>query len=206
MDLSPARFLIVEALDNDHELAPLLIRFSWHCCGTYDAEKKNGGSNGGTMRFEAERNDPENAGFEKALSLFEKVKAKHPDLLSFADLYVLGGYVAIEWTGGPHIPFSYGRVDYDDEKAKSVYGDLMCPFGDGKHNPHGSRLPAADMGRNQRCSMDAPKRLQEEPTISAIRKTFTRMGFNDRETVALILLGHQYGRNMYLYEIEITFS
>lgn len=96
-DLAPVRSVIETALDRDHELAPLLIRFAWHCCGTFDAKKKNGGSNGGTMRFEAESLDPENAGFAKANSLYRKIKAEHPTLLTFADLHILGegNYCAI---------------------------------------------------------------------------------------------------------------
>jgi catalase (peroxidase I) len=108
VDLSRVRADIAGLLPSrshdDGSYAPLLIRFSWHCCGTYDGTTGTGGSNGGTMRFEAEQNDPENAGLEKARQLLEPLKTKYP-WISYADLYVLAGTVAIEATGGPHIRY-----------------------------------------------------------------------------------------------------
>ena len=83
-----------------------MIRYAWHACGTYDRFKRTGGSNGGTMRFEAERADPENAGFAKAHALVQEVHAKF-DWLSSADVQILAGYVALEASGGPAVPFSH---------------------------------------------------------------------------------------------------
>lgn len=178
---------------DDGSYAPLLIRFAWHCCGTYDAATGTGGSNGSTMRFAAERGDGENAGLDKAVAVLHKIHAKHP-WMSIADLYVLGGYVAIEATGGPAIPFATGRRDYTETEAEKKYGPSRCPFGDGQHNPSGSRLPAADLGPDMDAPPGAPDSVREAKTIAAIRGTFTRMGFSDKETVCLIVLGHQYGR------------
>jgi len=172
---------------------PLLIRFAWHLCGTYDKESKNGGSNGATMRFDAEANDPENAGFEKAKAVSEPIH-KQFDWLSLADLWILAGYVAIEAAGGPRMRFAYGRKDLTKDEAVAIFGKCGCPFGDGKFNPNGSRLPAADLGPADRVSENAPMCIREAPTINAMRSTFSRMGLNDSETVALILLGHQFGR------------
>jgi cytochrome c peroxidase len=117
-------------------------------------------------------------------------------LLSAADIQVLAGYLAIEVMGGPVIPFSYGRVDYTFEQAVSINGADKggCPFGDGKFNPHGSRLPAADLGPNPSCPNSHNISEREKPTIDAVRGTFRRMGFDDKETVCLIVLGHQFGR------------
>jgi len=149
--------------------------------------------NGSTMRFAAESTDPENAGFEKAKALLVPIHERFP-WLSLADLWVLAGYVAIEASGGPRISFAYGRKDFTEEEAVAIYGKSGCPFGDGKFNPNGSRLPAADLGPDPKVPARAPMCQREAPTINAMRSTFRRMGMNDRETVALILLGHQYGR------------
>jgi len=182
--------------DPDHDdgsYAPLLIRFAWHNCGTFCKKSKTGGSNGSTMRFPGEAGDGENSGLGKARQILQPVADKHK-WLSQADLWVLAGYVAIEHTAGPHIPFATGRADLTDGQAAAKYGARRCPFGDGKHNPSGSRLPAADLGPNPKSKPGAPGHVREKPTIDAIRGTFTRMGFSDKETVCLIVLGHQYGR------------
>jgi len=185
--------VMYDSSHDDGSFAPLLIRFAWHLCGTYDKESRTGGSNGATMRFEAEANDPENAGFEKAKALLKPIHERYP-WMSLADLWILAGYVAIEAAGGPRIPFAYGRKDFSREEAVAIHGQSGCPFGDGKFNPHGSRLPAADLGPDESVPISAPMCQREAPTIQAMRSTFLRMGLNDRETVALILLGHQFGR------------
>ncbi len=178
---------------DDGSYTPLLIRFAWHSSGTYDAASGSGGSDGGTIWRAAEAADPENAGFEKARAWLKKLHARH-SWVSLADLGILAAYVAIEASGGPHIPFAYGRRDFSDEQAFARHGPSGCPFGDGKINPNGSRLPAADLGPVPSCPRDAPPAVREKPTIDAVRATFRRMGFDDRATVNLIILGHQYGR------------
>lgn len=196
-DLTEVRKTIHAAMfdpsHDDGSFAPLLIRFAWHLCGTYDEVTKTGGSNGATMRFDAEAGDPENAGLDKAKVLLAPIHERY-SWLSLADLWILSGYVAIEAAGGPRIRFAHGRQDFTKEEAVAIYGESGCPFGDGKFNPHGSRLPAADLGPDQSVPSSAPKCQREAPTIHAMRSTFQRMGINDRETVALILLGHQFGR------------
>lgn len=197
LDLSRVRKDIKNIMYNrqhdDGTYAPLFIRFAWHCCGTFNKEDGTGGSNGSTMRFAAEQSDPENAGLGKARALLEPIHQKHPEL-SLADLWILAGYVAIEELGGPRIRFSTGRKDYTWEEAVQRYGASGCPFGDGKLNPCGSRLPAADLGSDANVPAAAPMCQREAKTIEAVRGTFQRMGFNDQETVALIVMGHQCGR------------
>lgn len=178
---------------DDGSYGPLLLRFAWHNCGTYCATTHTGGSNGGTMRFPTESKDSENAGLEKAKQVLEPVVAKYP-WLSTADIWVLAGHVAIEEMGGPPIPFSFGRRDFSEEEAEAVYGPSLCPYGDGSFNPGKSRLPAADLGPDPAAPPGCPMHVKEKPTIDAIRGTFNRMGFEDRETVCLIILGHQFGR------------
>ena len=181
---------------DDGSWAPLFIRLAWHVSGTYSKDTNDGGSNGCTMRFDAEKNDPENAGLSKAVVRLASVKKKFP-FVSLADLIVLSGCVSIQETGGPHIPMSYGRRDFSEDTAEKIYGSSKCPYGDAqafKTNPHGSRLPAADLGVNEGAPKGCPMAVKEKPTIDAIREVFTRLGMSDKETVCLIILGHQFGR------------
>lgn len=198
LDLSDIRSdiskLIYARDHDDGSYAPLLIRFAWHCCGTYDRHSDTGGSNGGTMRFEAEQKDPENAGLGKAIKLLEPIVQKYGHVLSTADIYILAGYVSIEASGGPHIRFRHGRKDFTMEEAIKIHGPTGCPFGSGKENPNGSRLPSADLGPEEEAPKGCPMHQKEAKTIAHIRAVFDRLGFDDNETVALILLGHQYGR------------
>ena len=200
LDLSAVRADIARSLHDpthdDGSLAPLMIRFTWHSCGTYDHTSKTGGSDGGTIWLPAEAGDIENAGFDKARRLVMALRARHPTL-SLADLTVLCGCVAIEATGGPRVPFASGRRDFSESEAVAKNGNPAfggCPYGDGTFNPSGSRLPPADLGLATGCPVTASRAEKESPTINAVRGTFRRLGMSDRETVALIVLGHQYGR------------
>lgn len=148
-----------EGWDGHNNIGPILVRLGWHASGTYDRNDKTGGSNGSTMRFSKEAKDGANAGLQHAQKFLEPIKEKNPGL-SYADLWVLASYVAIEEMGGPKIEFVPGRKDAQDENS--------CP-------PNG-RLPDAGKGR------------------SHIREVFYRMGFNDREIVALIGGGHALGK------------
>lgn len=136
-------------------VAPMMIRLAWHASGTYCAESKTGGSNGGTMRFSPESEFGANAGLGNARALIEHVKRRHP-AASYADLYILAGYVAVQEMGGPEIEFKSGRTDAAGPKSP---------------NPDG-RLPDADKG-------------DIVSTAQHVRNIFYRMGFNDQEIVAL---------------------
>lgn len=141
----------VEDVISANTAGPLLVRLAWHLAGTYDKNARNGGSNGGTMRFQPEAGYGANAGLDKARALLEPIKQKHPNV-SYADLYTFAGAAAIEAMGGPVIPWKAGRSDAPDGKACTPDG----------------RLPDAKQGSDH------------------IRNIFYRMGFNDREIVALI--------------------
>jgi len=145
------------------------------------------------MRFPAESNDKENAGLGKVKKLLAPICEKYP-WLSTADIWVLAGNTAIEAMGGPPIPFGYGRLDFTEAEAAAKYGESLCPYGDGEFNPGKSRLPAADLGPAPNAPPGCPMHVKEKPTIDATRGVFSRLGFDDRETVALIILGHQFGR------------
>mmetsp|Transcript_2359 Transcript_2359/g.4464 ORF Transcript_2359/g.4464 Transcript_2359/m.4464 type:complete len:317 (-) Transcript_2359:401-1351(-) len=139
---------------------PILVRLAWHDAGTYDMKVKDwpncGGANG-SIRFDLELGHGANAGLLKAINYLKKIKAKYP--ISWADLIQLGSATAIEHAGGPVIPMKYGRIDTETKEECPKEGNLpdaYPPFGDG----------ASDAARH-------------------LRNVFYRMGFNDREIVAL---------------------
>jgi len=162
-DYKAIRALIAKFVEDEPSNGPLFIRLAWHTSGTYSKETKTGGSNGSTMRFKPESNFGANAGLHLARNLLESVKKAHPEI-TYADLWTLAGVVAIEELGGPVVGWRAGRSDKDD----------------GSHCPPDGRLPDADKGH---------------PNITAqhVRDVFYRMGFNDREIVAL-LGAHAVGR------------
>jgi cytochrome c peroxidase len=97
-------------------LGPLLVRLAWHSSGTYNKSTRSHGSNGSTMRFGPELSDPANKGLDLAQKFLEPIKQKYPEI-SYADLWILAAYVAIEEMGGPHIDFTAGRVDKTQSKT-----------------------------------------------------------------------------------------
>lgn len=133
VDYEAVRKDIAACLDDydwdDGSWGPVLVRLAWHASGTYCKEDGTGGSNGATMRFAPESDDGANAGLDHARKKLEQIKEKYPDL-SYADLWVLSSYVAIEEMGGPKIEFKGGRSDKPD----------------GSHCPKVGRLPDAAQG------------------------------------------------------------
>jgi len=155
--------------------APPLIRLGWHTSATFREADGTGGSNGGTMRFSPEKDDPENKGLEVAREFLGKIKKKHPGI-SYGDLWILAAYTALEETDGPVIEFSPGRVD---RKAKHA----MKP----------GRLPNPETGLLE--GLDEEGRINGwENLAQHMRDVFHGMGFTDREMVALICGGHNYGK------------
>lgn len=152
-----------EKRDDGTSLTGTFVRLSWHCSGTYSKDDGSGGSDGARQRFNPEASMGANAGLNVARDALEPIKAKFPGI-SYADLYTLSGVVAIENAGGPDIPFNLGRTDKPD----------------GSTSPPDGRLPDADKG-------------SKKMTIKHVRDIFYRMGFNDREIVAL-LGAHALGR------------
>ena len=144
-------------------LTGTFVRLAWHASGTYAKADNSGGSEGGRMRFDPEASFGANAGLGVAREALEPIKEKYPGV-SYADLYCLSGVVAIEAAGGPDIPFRFGRSD--------------APSGD--TSPPDGRLPDADKGGRDK-------------TVQHVRDVFYRMGFDDREIVAL-LGAHALGR------------
>ena len=168
--LENVRKEIADLIEQDAEkrgdgtsLTGTFVRLAWHCAGTYSKADASGGSDGGRMRFQPEAGWGANAGLDTARKALEPIKEKYPGI-SYADLYTLSGVVAVEEAGGPKIAFRLGRND----------------FADGSTSPPDGRLPDADKG-------------SRKMTVQHIRDVFYRMGFNDREIVAL-LGAHALGR------------
>lgn len=102
---------------------PIAVRLAWHASGTYDKSDGSGGSDGATMRFAPESTDEANAGLGIVRDMLLPIKKAHPEV-SFADLWVLAGHVAIEFLGGPSIPFRHGRSDAPNGSSCPANGRL----------------------------------------------------------------------------------
>jgi len=173
----------------------LFIRMAWHSAGTYRMGDGRGGSNGGQMRFEPLNSWPDNASLDKARRLLWPIKQKYGHDLSWSDLMILAGNVALENAGFETLGFSGGRVDAWESEL--VYWGPETSFladerfeGDDLAEP----LAASEMG----LIYVNPEGPNGNPDIIAsakqIRTTFGRMGMNDEETVALIVGGHTLGK------------
>lgn len=111
---------------------PIAMRMAWHAAGTHDLRDGTGGSNGATMRFAPESDDPDNAGLSIIRDLLLPVKRAHPDI-SYADLYTAAACFAIEFLGGPKVPFNLGRTDAQDGTRCPAHGRLPDATKDAAH-------------------------------------------------------------------------
>ncbi|WP_350277502.1 catalase/peroxidase HPI [Kribbella sp. HUAS MG21] len=175
---------------------PLFIRMSWHAAGTYRIEDGRGGAGDGAQRFAPLNSWPDNANLDKARRLLWPVKQKYGRKISWADLLVLAGNVALEDMGFQTFGFGFGREDVW-EPEEIYWGPEDTWLGDERYSGDrelGGPLGAVQMGLIY-VNPEGPNG-NPDPLAAArdIRETFSRMAMNDEETVALIAGGHTFGK------------
>jgi len=176
---------------------PLFIRMAWHSAGTYRTGDGRGGSRDGQQRFAPLNSWPDNGNLDKARRLIWPIKQKYGSKISWADLMILTGNVALESMGFPTIGFSAGREDVW-EPENNVYWGSETKWLDDKRYTEDRKLEnplaAVQMGLIY-VNPEGPNG-NPDPLAAAkdIRETFGRMGMNDEETVALIAGGHSFGK------------
>jgi catalase-peroxidase len=174
----------------------LFIRMSWHAAGTYRIEDGRGGAGDGAQRFAPLNSWPDNANLDKARRLLWPVKQKYGRKVSWADLLVLAGNVALESMGFETFGFAFGRQDIW-EPEEVFWGPEDTWLGDERYS--GERELSGPLGAVQMgliyVNPEGPNG-KPDPLAAArdIRETFRRMAMNDEETVALIAGGHTFGK------------
>ncbi|MGE0766701.1 MAG: catalase/peroxidase HPI [Hyphomicrobiaceae bacterium] len=174
----------------------LMVRMAWHSAGTYRITDGRGGAGGGQQRFAPLNSWPDNANLDKARRLLWPVKQKYGRKLSWADLMILAGNVALESMGFKTFGFAGGRADVW-EPEELFWGPEGTWLGDERYS--GERQLAEPLGAVQMgliyVNPEGPNG-NPDPVAAArdIRETFFRMAMNDEETVALIAGGHSFGK------------
>ncbi|MEU2880248.1 catalase/peroxidase HPI [Streptomyces sp. NPDC007070] len=176
---------------------PLIIRMAWHSAGTYRISDGRGGAGAGQQRFAPLNSWPDNANLDKARRLLWPVKKKYGRNLSWADLMILAGNVALESMGFETFGYAGGREDVWEPEEDVYWGPETTWLGDERYT--GDRelenpLAAVQMGLIY-VNPEGPNG-NPDPIAAArdIRETFRRMAMNDEETVALIAGGHTFGK------------
>src|SRR5689334_17511247 len=176
---------------------PFMIRMAWHSAGTYRISDGRGGAGAGQQRFAPLNSWPDNGNLDKARRLLWPVKKKYGQKLSWADLMILAGNVALESMGFKTFGFAGGRADVWEPEEDVYWGPETTWLGDERYS--GDRelenpLGAVQMGLIY-VNPEGPNG-NPDPIAAGrdIRETFRRMAMNDEETVALIAGGHTFGK------------
>ncbi len=181
---------------------PFMIRMAWHAAGTYRVTDGRGGAGSGQQRFEPLNSWPDNGNLDKARRLLWPIKQKYGQQISWADLFILAGNVAIESMGGPMFGFGGGRKDVYQSEGDTFWGaeEIWVNQGaktrliDGETTELEGPLAAIQMGLiyvNPEGPGGNPDPLQ---SARDMRATFSRMAMNSEETVALTAGGHAFGK------------
>ena len=176
---------------------PLFIRMAWHSAGTYRIHDGRGGGGRGSQRFAPLNSWPDNVSLDKARRLLWPIKQKYGRKISWADLMILAGNVALESMGFKTFGFGGGRADIWEPEADVDWGPETTWLGDERYS--GDRELANPLGAVQMgliyVNPEGPNG-NPDPVAAArdIRETFARMAMNDEETVALIAGGHTFGK------------
>ena len=208
LDLAAVKKDIAETLTTSQDwwpadfgnYGPLMIRMAWHSAGTYRVTDGRGGGGAGQQRFAPLNSWPDNVGLDKARRLLWPVKKKYGQSISWADLMILAGNVALENMGFTTFGYAGGRADVWEPDDDVYWGPETTWLGDERYTrDQGDRkidgpLAAVQMGLIY-VNPEGPAG-HPDPLASArdIRETFGRMAMNDEETVALIAGGHTFGK------------
>lgn len=205
LDLAAVKKDLTELMTNSQDwwpadyghYGPFFIRMAWHSAGTYRTADGRGGACSGTQRFAPLNSWPDNTNLDKARLLLLPIKQKYGRKLSWADLMILAGNVALESMGFKTYGFAGGRADVWEPEEDIYWGSEREWLGDKRYT--GDRelenpLAAVQMGLIY-VNPEGPNG-NPDPLASArdIRETFARMAMNDEETVALIAGGHTFGK------------
>ncbi|MFC7244263.1 catalase/peroxidase HPI [Catellatospora aurea] len=205
LDLAAVKRDIAEVLTTSQDwwpadyghYGPFMIRMAWHSAGTYRISDGRGGAGAGMQRFAPLNSWPDNGNLDKARRLLWPVKKKYGQAISWADLMILTGNVALETMGFQTFGFAGGRPDVWEPDADVYWGPETTWLGDQRYT--GDRelenpLAAVQMGLIY-VNPEGPNG-NPDPIAAArdIRETFGRMAMNDEETVALIAGGHTFGK------------
>jgi catalase-peroxidase len=204
LDLAALKRDLLDVMTTSHDwwpadyghYGPFFIRMSWHAAGTYRIADGRGGGDGGAQRFAPLNSWPDNANLDKARRLLWPIKQKYGRAISWADLIIYAGNVAVESMGFTTFGFGFGREDIW-EPNEIFWGSEDTWLGDERYS--GDRELSGPLGAVQMgliyVNPEGPNG-NPDPLASArdIRETFRRMAMNDEETLALIVGGHTFGK------------